>query len=271
VNAFGHLDVGDHRRPCPHCSGNRKKDDALSVTVKPDGGVVFNCFRCGWTGAERTTRPPTFAPKPKPERRRGLAPAGLERWHSATLLPGTLADRYLRARRCYFPPVDGALRFLPSAVHWPTKTTHPAMLALITDALTNEPLSLHLTFLKTDGSGKAELEKPRLLLPGHSIDGGVIRLWPDDCVTTGLGIAEGIETALSVAHIFKPMWSTIDAGHMARFPVLEGIECLSVWSDEDEAGRAAATACISRWQAADRRTRWSRPWHGGDFNDEATR
>ena len=77
-----------------------------------------------------------------------------------------------------------------------------------------------------------------------------MRLWPDECVTYGLAVAEGIETALSIAHDYKPVWSVIDAGNMKSFPVLPGIETLIIGADHDEAGIAAATACADRWAAA---------------------
>jgi len=267
----GRLGLGDHRIACPRCDKGAR-DDALSVTVRTDG-FVWNCFRCGWRGADaRETSAPTFTARapaaPKPARRRGLAAPELARWENAEKLAGTIADTYLQSRRCYMPPLDGALRFLPECFHWPTRTTHPAMVALVTDSTTNEPLSLHFTFLRPDGTGKANVEKPKLLLPGHEISNGAIRLWPDDCVTTGLGIAEGIETALSVAHLFRPMWSTIDAGHLAKFPVLDGIETINVFADADAAGGSAARACIARWNAAGREARWLVPSHNNDFNDQ---
>lgn len=270
----GRLGLGDHRIACPRCDKGAR-DDALSVTVRTDG-FVWNCFRCGWRGADaRETSAPTFTARapaaPKPARRRGLAPPALARWESAERLAGTLADIYLRTRRCYMPPLDGALRFLPECLHWPTQTRHPAMVALVTDAISSDPLSLHFTFLRPDGRGKADIEKQKLLLPGHEIGGGVIRLWPDDCVTTGLGIAEGIETALSAGHLFRPMWATVDAGHMAKFPVLPGIESLSIFVDADDAGRSAARACAERWHAAGREVARFVSDQGGDFNDAARR
>jgi len=260
--------------PCPRCDKG-PKDDALSVSVRPDT-ILYNCFRCGWTGAERDAKTrATFTARapaaPKPARRRGLAAPDRARWEDAGKLAGTIADTYLQSRRCFMPPLDGALRFLPECFHWPTRTTHPAMVALVTDATTNEPLSLHFTFLARDGRGKADVERPKLLLPGHEISGGAIRLWPDDAVTTGLGLAEGIETALSVAHLFRPMWSTIDAGHMAKFPVLPGIESLSIFVDDDDAGRSAARACAVRWHAAGREVARFVSDGGGDFNDAARR
>jgi phage/plasmid primase-like uncharacterized protein len=143
----------------------------------------------------------------------------------------------------------------------------PALVALISDTLTGEPLSLHRTWIKPDGS-KAAVDPPRLLLKGHPISGGVIRLWPDEAVTTGLGIAEGIETALSLAHGFSPVWSCIDAGHLARFPLLNGISELIIAADNDQAGRKAAEECAQRW--ADRATVRviSAENDGCDLNDE---
>jgi hypothetical protein len=87
------------------------------------------------------------------------------------------------------------------------------------------------------------------LLKGHRKSGGVIRLWPDESVTSSLSIAEGIETALCAAHGATPIWSCIDAGNMARLPVLAGIYSLIIFADYDEAGLRAANACASRWAA----------------------
>lgn len=44
--------VGDHKTTCPQCSMKRrnKKDPCLSVTIEPDGGAVWNCHHCNWSG-----------------------------------------------------------------------------------------------------------------------------------------------------------------------------------------------------------------------------
>ena len=47
-----------------------------------------------------------------------------------------------------------------------------------------------------------------------------------------------------------PVWSTIDAGHLAKFPVLAGISELYIGQDQDGAGIAAATNCAQRWADA---------------------
>jgi len=87
--------------------------------------------------------------------------------------------------------------------------------ALISDIHTDKPLSLHRTWITA--TSKADVSPPRLLLGNHAIAGGAIKLWPDVDVCDTLGISEGIETALSLAHAVHPAWSCVDAGHLANF------------------------------------------------------
>jgi phage/plasmid primase-like uncharacterized protein len=119
--------------------------------------------------------------------------------------------------------------------------------ALVTDAITANPISLHFTKLSADGRGKAGTERDKTLLAGHRKGGGIIRLYPNEAVTYGLGIAEGIETALCAAHGFAPLWAAIDAGNLAALPVLAGIEALTIFADYDDAGLRAAKICADRW------------------------
>lgn len=141
-------------------------------------------------------------------------------------------------------------------------------MALVTDATTRGPLTLHRTWIRRDGT-KAPLDPPRLLLKDHSKVGGVIRLWPDEDVSTGLGIAEGIETALSLAHGFSPVWALIDAGNLGELPALDGVGSLVIAADNDEAGRRAAERCCARWLQAGRTVRVVTPEReGADLNDE---
>jgi hypothetical protein len=131
------------------------------------------------------------------------------------------------------------------------------MLARITDAISAEPISLHFTRLNADGSKVAD--SPKKLLSAHRKAGGVIRLWRDEAVTQGLAIAEGIESALAAAHGFAPIWSCIDAGNLAAFPVLGGIEALMIVADNDETGIDAAENCARRWANAGREVRIATP------------
>ncbi|MCO4879558.1 toprim domain-containing protein [Paraburkholderia caribensis] len=176
-----------------------------------------------------------------------LSDYGRALWSETQPLSG-VAVAYLKARHCVIPPVDSDLRLHRRLKH-PSGYIGPALVGLITDALTGRPLSLHRTWIKADGS-KADVDPPRLLLGGHRKKGGVIRLWPNEAVTYGLGIAEGIETALSLAWGYAPVWSLIDAGNLADFPHLPGIESLVIAADNDPAGSKAARTCADRWAEA---------------------
>ena len=199
-----------------------------------------------------------------------LSEHGRKLWRECRPMAGTIGAAYLAARRCTLPPEDGALRFHPARKHPMGDHIGPALVALVTDATTGEPMSLHTTFICADGTKPAHLPGPaRLMLGRHRKAGGVIRLWPDEAVTTGLGIGEGVETCLSLAHAFRPVWSLIDAGNLRAFPVLAGVESLLIAADHDPAGLAAARECAARWCAAGRTASLvMAPAAGADLNDE---
>lgn len=243
------LAVGDHRLPCPVCDRG-PRDTALSVTVKPDGGMVAHCFRCGFVSTHRLQHPPPpRTEKPMPPKLTQLSDRGVGLWHRCKTLSGVAVD-YLNARHCVIPPANGDLRWHPSLDH-PDGYTGPALVALVTHARTCKPLSLHRTWINGDGTKPATLgKKARMFLGGHTLAGGVIRLWPDEDVTHGLGIAEGIETALSLAHAFQPVWALIDAGQLRKFAPLPGIESLTIACDNDPIGIKSARECAGIWADA---------------------
>ena len=80
-----------------------------------------------------------------------------------------------------------------------TLITGPALIGLVTHARTCKPLSLHRTWIKA--TGKADVSPSRMPLASHSLADGVIRLWPDEAVTHGLGVAEGIETKQQLKYL----------------------------------------------------------------------
>jgi hypothetical protein len=82
---------------------------------------------------------------------------------------------------------------------------------------------------------------------------GIVRLSHAEDVLEGLHLAEGLETALAAAAIgFRPIWSTGSDTQMAAFPVLPGIEALTLFADHDEkgAGERAAREAEARWLEA---------------------
>ena len=104
----------------------------------------------------------------------------------------------------------------------------------------------------------------------------MIRLWPDEDVSTGLVIGEGVETVLSVATrctrrgtLLQPAWATGSAGNLKSFPILPGIMSLTILADNDAngAGQEAAKQCAVRWAEAQRDVTKLTPPMPGDFND----
>ena len=151
-------------------------------------------------------------------------------------------------------PEHGGLRFHPRC-QWPGNITKPCIIGRFTTALGNEPRGI----LRRPITG----EKAIALGP---MGGCVIRLWPDEAVEQGLVVGEGVETVLSAATrmvhrgtLLQPAWAACVANNIKNFPVLPGIEALTVLVDNDRpdqhdrrAGQDAAAECAARWSAAGR-------------------
>jgi putative DNA primase/helicase len=169
----------------------------------------------------------------------------LSLWHDATPICGTLAERYFREHR----GLDVARLDLDHCLRWHPKIG--AVVALMTEPAFGQPIGVHRTFLNAGG---AKVERKML---GRQ---GVVRLSPDSEVTTGLGITEGIEDGLAVlVSGWAPVWAATSAGAIARFPVLPGVEALTVFADADTPGIRAAKTCTDRWYSAGLDVRISRP------------
>lgn len=129
---------------------------------------------------------------------------------------------------------------------------HPAIIALYRDINTDEPRAISRTALTPEG---LKLDR-RMLGP---IKGCACKLTADEDVTLGLHIAEGIESALAAMMLgFMPMWALGSAVGIEYFPVLSGIECLTIVADNDKInpktgkppGQEAARECSQRWTDA---------------------
>jgi hypothetical protein len=262
--------IGEHRLECPSC-GRGGSDKTAGIKVERDNAVM-HCFRCSYVESFHADRAQVrdalcIKQQRQPlQKHTRLSDWGQTLWASTQELSGIAVD-YLHARHCFLPSAYGDLRWHPALKH-PSGYVGAALVALITDIQTRASLSLHRTWVTT--SGKAELDTPRLLLANHAIEGGVIRLFPSEEVGHTLGLAEGIETALSLAWFGYPVWATIDAGHLGKFPVLKGITQLVIAKDNDAAGIAASTACAQRWADADRWVIMTQQQQN-DLNDEVMR
>jgi putative DNA primase/helicase len=172
----------------------------------------------------------------------------------AAPLLGSLGERYLRARGLDPALLDHeAVRFIPA-----TRSYAPAMVALISDFRdASKVLGLQYTPLELSGAGRLD----RIYLKGTTPKGGVVRLVNDAEVTTVLGLAEGLETALGAMttmhrakRLVLPTWSALNKNNLAKLPPVSGIERLYIFGDNDRsgAGQQAAHELATSWAAAPR-------------------
>jgi putative DNA primase/helicase len=121
---------------------------------------------------------------------------------------------------------------------------HPAMLAKVLDPA-GKPVMIHKTYLTATG-GKAPVEQPRMFCQGIVPRGSAVRLAAPGAI---LGVAEGIETALAAAQLFRiSVWATLSDWGLMHFQPPVGTERLIIFGDNDAngAGQKAAYGCASR-------------------------
>ncbi|WP_292474575.1 toprim domain-containing protein [Mesorhizobium sp.] len=188
---------------------------------------------------------------------------------------GTAVETYLTRRRLILPTEAAfrAIRFHP-ACPWLDESGEvvrvPVMICRFSPSENDldpeaPPSAIHRTRLKPDGSG--HLGKKML----GAVAGQAMKLSPNDYAMPGLGICEGIETGLAIlAAGLGPVWVLGSAGAVASFPLLAGIETLTVFADHDGPGLTAAQQCAERWVADGKEAfiRWPRNV-GHDYADEA--
>jgi putative DNA primase/helicase len=146
----------------------------------------------------------------------------------------------------------------------------PAMLCLVRNILTDKPQAVHRTALTPHGTA-IERDGKKLRMALGPISGGVIKLDPDESVTEGLCVGEGVETCLAGMHYgYRPVWSAVNSGGVKAFPVLERIIGLHLFKENDENGtsEAAINACAARWHEAGRNVIIVNSDFGNDLADE---
>jgi putative DNA primase/helicase len=156
------------------------------------------------------------------------------------------ASLYLR-RRGIDP--DGVLevRHTPR-LKWSDKEAessyHPAMVTRFLSP-DSHAYTVHTTYLTADGC-KAPVAKPKKLAPAPVPKGGAVRL----CMSgETLGIAEGIETALSAQRLFDvPVWACLTAGELTKWQPPAHVKCVMVFGDNDSSytGQCAAFSLAHR-------------------------
>ena len=182
-------------------------------------------------------------------------------WTEARPVAGTLAEAYLRGRgiSCALP---GTLRFHPSCWHLSAQW-FPALLALVEGA---DAMAVHRTYLAQDGGGKAAVDPAKAML--GACRGGAVRLRAG---SGPLVVCEGIETGLSLASGLldgdEEVWAALSTSGMAGLRLPTEPAELTIASDGDAPGRAAAHALADRAHALGWAVSLLAAPEGSDWND----
>jgi Toprim domain len=249
--------------PCPVCGPDRRSAlnqsrKVFRVWCDTARFLTYRCARCEIEGYACDSGAGDHRPDPvaieqakaKARERQRLEAIDSQRksrwlWSCRQPIAGSIAETYLRECRGYRGNLPVTLGFLPA------RGEHgPAMIAAFGMALETEPgqiiidpvavRGVHLTKLKSDGSGKAGTDRDKVMI-GKSI-GTPIMLAPVNDLL-GLSISEGIEDALSVYEATG--LGTWAAGSASRLPALarvvpDYIECVTIVADADSAGTTNA-------------------------------
>jgi putative DNA primase/helicase len=248
-------------------------DRKPSLSISPGRRtVLLHCFAgCEFTDVIRAVRQrlclpgrqlPTdvreheFAP-------RDFSPLARRLWSEARDIAGTLAERYLEGRGLAPPWTD--LRFHPRTPigAGAYASFRPSLIAAIRDR--TGLIAVHRIVLDPRTAKKAcELENPKLTL-GRPMRGAV-RL---SKATRTLGLAEGVETAMSAARrLGIPVWAVVGS---ERFPLVDipfDVNRLVLLPDRGAAGdRAADLAEIAHGKPDRTIERLPPPGNFNDWND----
>jgi len=279
--------TGNHH-PCPLCGGS----DRFRCDDKNGSGSWF-CNQCGsgygihlvrklnqWSdkqAADAIEAALNIAPEPQ-SRVKTQAPQAdaLSRWLAlwesmTTISPLNISGRYLVRRAICDMEALTDLRHCDS-VFYKDKDDEgsrrfPAMLALVRGP-DGEVVNLHRTYLG-DNARKADVPQPRKLLSASLPPGSAVRLAP--CDGDVLGIAEGIETALSASILFGvPVWAALNAGGLEKWLPPDGVRKVFIFGDNDLMHRGQAAAHLLAHRLCVKNIEWS--LHipevpGWDWND----
>jgi hypothetical protein len=193
-------------------------------------------------------------------------------WRETERGPGSIGEQYLASRGIGFGQWQASLRYHSRCPRPRDDAANlvsplPAIVALVEHAARG-PVAVHCTYLRSDGSGKADVERPKAIFGPAA--GGAVRFGIPHAGQE-LAVAEGIETALSVAMACSmPAWAALSAGGIKNLVLPAEATHIVICADHDATGTGerAANESAARWLAEGRRVRIAMPpEQNTDFND----
>lgn len=170
-----------------------------------------------------------------------------EVWLRTRSIKQTAVHRYLHRRGLPLKTIQGAaqaLRIHPGLKYFAGKTKEclgifPCMVAPVTSP-DGRILSIHRTYLTAVGMKAPVPKSKKMMAYVEPLAGSAIRLFPAE---ETLGLAEGIETALSAhAGTGMPVWSCVSTAMLEAVELPDYVRHVVIWADLDrnEAGLNSA-------------------------------
>lgn len=222
------------------CPAHDDRTPSLSVRLGRRR-LLFHCFAgcdaasilAALGAAGLSGRAGALASEEQERSGRSLTGAALRLWGAARPIGGSPARHYLEARG-----IDAAspeLRYHSRAPHGPKPLTRyrPALIAAVRED--TGLVAVHRTFLNPRAASLAAVENPKCAL--GPLGRGAIRFGG---AAPKMGLAEGIETALSATRLFDlPCWATLGTERFALVNLPTDVSELVLFLDNDGGGRRA--------------------------------
>lgn len=236
------------------CPAHDDRTPSLSVTLGRKA-ILFHCF-AGCSNEEviaaldrqgvriRDLFDGSGAVAADPQEKRDLNSNARRLWHSATAISNSPAERYLAQRGLQH--ASDQFRYLERTPLGPRGAVQflPAMLAAVTTDI--GIIAIHRTFLDLPSGKLASFERPKRAL--GSLGCGAVRLAQP--VRGRLGLAEGIESALSAMQLFGiPCWATLGNERFGLVAIPESVRELHLFIDNDAGGALAEQRALKAYAA----------------------
>lgn len=254
------------------CPAHDDRTPSLSVSLGRSA-ILFHCF-AGCSNGEviaalglrgvraRELFDGSGEPLSEAPRKETRDPNACRLWRGGDLLRGSPAEAYLVRRG--LTQFSSDLRFHSRTPLGPRGSVRflPAMLAAVRTDL--GVIAVHRTFLDPSTGRLAGFERPKRAL--GSLQNGAVRLAAPR--RGRLGLAEGVETALSAMQLFGvPCWATLGNERFGLVTIPESVRELHLFVDNDPGGNLAeerareAYACDGRRIVAARPTNLNEDWN----------
>ncbi|WP_300581254.1 toprim domain-containing protein [Marivita sp.] len=270
---YGHYGTA----PCPICQPQKKiHQNALTLRLGLNGKLLLHCKKRDCAFADILAAAGMFCRTYQARdatmlAQRETARQAIERkkaaqaeriWNESLPIAGSIAEKYLWGRGITCD-LGASLRYHPKCWHGPTAQRYPALVALVAGA---SRFSIHRTYLRPDGSGKADILPAKMML--GAVAGGAVRLMDEP---GPLVVAEGIETALSLAsgllRTTATIWAALSTSGVRVLQLPEEAGRLTIAPDGDRAGIEAAKTLATRARAFGWKVSLLPAPNGRDWND----